>query len=198
MKIKTSLIASIGIIIFSSGCSTVGEKYPNPDSDIKRIIEKNHFSEGIGYSTKKIMPYQNKTSLMVESRSNEAKVIINAGKVLKILICPYKHKSTLIAGHDIYTYVEKPGFIVGASVPTRSTDGLLTSNGKLPFYVNHNELNINDQKQELSNKDVKSFINNLYKRNYGYKSKNYKKIDKLTEKKNQAIMDYIKAKKKDN
>jgi len=179
---------------FLNGCSTKHPEYPNPDADIKRQIEKNRFSGVDKFNTKQVLPYQQKVSLMVESRSNESKVVINAGKVLKVFIAPYKMRGTLIAGHDIYTYVQKPGFIVGNTIPPRSTDGLITSNGSLPFYVNKAKLNIDADRQEMSNIDVKHFDNNLYKRIYKMKKAvTLKKEVQKNEKRDLALKKYIES-----
>lgn len=190
-------IASVAIGIFLlSGCSAKNTVFPDPDADIKAAIEKNKFSSGTNsYDTKKIMPYQQKVSLMVGSRANDSKVVVNAGKVLKVFIASYKQKGTLIAGHDIYTYVEKPGFVVGENIPSRSTDSITTPLSKLPFDINRRELNINTSEEEMSNKDVKNYMNNLYKKRYGYQNKNMKKVTKIEKERDAALMNYIKEKK---
>lgn len=181
-----------------SGCSSKNTVFPDPDADIKAEIEKNKLS-GIGsnnFSVKKVMPYQQKVSLMVGSRSNDSKVIVNSGKVLKILINSYKRKdTTLISSHDIYTYVEKPGFIVGENVPQRATDSVTTPLSNLPFKINAHELNVDTKETELSNEQVKNFTNNLYQKKYGYGGKNTKKISKIEKQRDETLMNYIKQKK---
>lgn len=196
---RFSVLTALILAGFSiSGCSSKHPAYPNPDSDIKQQIEKNKFSASQKFEGQQVLPYQQRVSLMVESRSNESKVVVNAGKVLKIFIAPYKRRGTLIAGHDIYTYVEKPGFVVGNSVPPRSTDGLITPNGSLPFYVDRSKLNIDADRAEMTNREVKDFNNNLYKREYGFNKTVPKKIEEHIIKRDAALKKYLKSLKKDH
>jgi len=190
------IMSTVLSVVCFSGCSSKNTVFPDPDADIKKEIENNSITSGSSRITyKKVMPYQQKVSLLVESRSNEAKVVIDAGKVLKILVNSYKRNGTLIASHDIYTYVKKPGFIVGQNVPQRATDGLITPLGKLPFDINKDSLNINAQKEELKTEDVKNFINNYHKEKYGFASKDDEKIEQYKKKRDTAILNYLKMKK---
>lgn len=209
---------TIGSLILFVGCTTKVKEYPHPDADLKKKIEKNSINNYKGnVSSKKIIPYQQKVSLLVGSRSNDSKVIISAGKVLRIYIASYKLNTTLIASHDIYTYVEKPGFVVGENLPERSTNGITTPLSKLPYKINAGELNIITSEEEMSNEDVKNFNNNMYQKRYGYETRKlfsgYKKkvmkqnksitkkveiIKKIEDKRDASILDYIKNKKKEN
>lgn len=182
-------------IMLLQGCASKDTVFPDPDSDIKEYIEKNKQYSGNGYRTKKVMPYQTTTSITVGSRANDSKVVVNTGKVFKIYINSYKRGSTLIGGHDIYTYVEKPGFIVGQNVPERSIAGVTTPIGNLPFRINGSQLNINTHETEMSDKDVKNFNNNIYNNKYGHASKKTDLIKKVERTRDDAILNYINAKK---
>jgi len=192
--LKSTILSGSLVLLLLSGCSSGTTVRPEPDADIKREIEKNKFSSTKSFRSEKVMPYQQNVSLMVGSRSNDSKVVINTGKVLKIFISPYKMKGTLIAGHDIYTYVEKPGFIVGENIPSRSTDSVTTPISNLPFTINARELNIDTSETEISNQEVKNFNNNLYQKQYGYKSENMKKVTEIEKQRDSALMNYIKTK----
>jgi len=180
-----------------TGCSSKNTVYPHPDADIKEKIEKNNYYDNSNaVQVQKVMPYQNKVTLETGSRANDSKVIINAGKVLKVYIAAYKIGGTLIAGHDIYTYVEKPGFIVGQTTPARATDSVITPSSKLPFKINKRELNIEADERELSNSDVKNFENNLHKEVYGFTDKESKKMPQMEEERDKKLLDYVKELKK--
>lgn len=193
MKKYTISLVCLGLLV--SGCSSKLEKRPDPDADIKREIEKNKFGSYGSTQTKKVMPYQQDVSMMVGSRSNDSKVVVNAGKVLKVFIAPYKMNGTLIAGHDVYTYVEKPGFLVGESVPSRATDSVTTPLSKLPFRVNKRELNIKTNENEMSNRDVQNFNNNVQQKRYGYSGKNMERISEIETQRDAALLNYLKQKK---
>ena len=174
------------------GCASKDTVYPDPDADIKKYIDNNNFQSG-NYQTKKVMPYQVKTGISVGTRSNDSKVVVNTGKVFKIYINSYKRGSTLISAHDIYTYVEKPGFIVGQNVPEAATDSVTTPIGKLPFRINGGELDVNTHKTEISNSAVKNFNNNIYEHKYGYTGKNSKKITKIEKERDNTILKYLES-----
>lgn len=185
-------VSLVFLSLYTTGCSGKNTVFPNPDADIKEQIEKNKYFDGSsGMQVKKVMPYQNKILIEAGSRSNESKVVVNAGKVLKIYIAAYKMGGTMIAGHDVYTYVEKPGFIVGQTTPARATDGVITPSSKLPFKINKEELNINADEKELSNSDVKNFENNLHKKKYGFHDKLSKKTSAIVKERDRKLLDYI-------
>jgi len=143
-----------------------------------------------------IKPYQMKIKPIIGSRQNDARVIVDTGKVLKIWVAPYKQVRTLIAAHDVYTMVEKPSFIVGEMVPSgHKNDGLVTCQGDYPFVFKDRHLETVKPQDRFKNENIKSYVNNVYKvqqepsRYEEQRKKNSSKYDSV-------IKDYIKQREK--
>lgn len=124
-----------------------------------------------------VNPYQMKIKPIVGSRQDDAKVVVDMGKVLKVWISPYKSSGTMIASHDLYTWVEKPRFIPGESIDyIKKADGMMSSAKRLPFVFNEHEL---AKEGDLTSEDVKDYVNSVYKtQNNNQVEENNKKSSK--------------------
>ena len=143
-------------VVFVSGCApkanrVCGEEGCRPqEADIQ-----------ISNKQVKLKPYQFKLTPIVGTRHDESKVIVDMGKIQKIWIKQYKVGSTLIPSHDIFTWVVKPDYVVGESVPThKNNSGLLSPMNRLPFALNAKE--ISSKEKRLTNSTVKKYVNSLY------------------------------------
>ena len=111
--------------------------------------------------------YQSRFKPIIGSRNNTARTIIDFGVVATIWVAPYKDQyGTLIAGHDIYVWLERPDFIPGSSVPTvnGSNRGIPTQLGKLPFSISPEEI---DRADLSDDENIGKFINESYKNTDG-------------------------------
>lgn len=97
-------------------------------------------------SDKKKEAYQ----IDVGTRSNDARAVIKTGKILKIFIRSYvSSQNILIGAHDVYFYVENPGFKAGISEPINGyRSGVVKENDKLPIYLSPNEIDRSDLKND--------------------------------------------------
>jgi hypothetical protein len=109
-------------------------------------------------------PYQMNNKIIVGSRQDDARVVYSTGKILKTWIAPYHQGGTLIASHDIYVVVEKPGFLAGESVGRNSGDpsGAVTPTGDFPFVYRDNELDRTTRDERFTNENIKRYNNNIY------------------------------------
>jgi hypothetical protein len=111
------------------------------------------------------------------------------GKIQKIWIAPYKYKGTMFASRDIYTWVEKPDFIVGEPVPTNmNRTGMITPLDSLPFAFQSKELAT--KKTPLTSEDVKHFVNNVYQAQNNPEMLEYKN-EQADSKFDSVISDYL-------
>jgi len=140
-----------------------------------------------------LVPYQTKVTPVVSSYQNDSKVIVDEGVVLKVWIAPYKIKTTLIAGHDIYTWAKKPSFIVGEEMPKYNSkkNDLFAADNKTPFVFRGGYI---DNSKPISNKQVKKYVNNIYKFKAGETNAVTKKKQK-NNKFNIAIKQFLEEKK---
>lgn len=137
-------------------------------------------------------PYQSKIKPYIGTRQNDAKVVLDHGKVLKVWIAPYKQARTLIAAHDIYTIVEKPQFIMGEMVPSRQrTGGAITCNDDYPFVFKDRHLENVNPEDRFKDNNIKEYVNNVYKAQ-GKPGVYDKKRAEANKRYNDAIKDYIK------
>lgn len=136
-------------------------------------------------------PYYLRFKPIVGSRQNDSKVVVDMGKVLKIWVAPYKSKGTMISSHDIYTWVQKPGFIVGEDIPNKNAHtGLTNAAGTLPFIFSEGDI---DTSKGLTNNVLKKYVNNVYKaqNNPSYTKK---RIDTAKSRFDDTIKQYLKTK----
>lgn len=127
----------------------------------------------------------------VSTRNSDARIITDAGVMLKIWIAPYTTRAGfLVAGHDVYYQARKPEFITGRSVPRRTRGvGATTPTTKIPFSIAPTEID----RSNLDNDNViLKYMDNVQnlkkteviKRNAKAPSNKPKKIN--TKKQNQA------------
>ena len=181
---KFIYVTLISLLLFS-GCKV---KKPGNYSKLDNAL-------GILKSSKtdytKTKPYYLRFKPIVGSRQNDSKVVVDMGKVLKIWVAPYKVKGTMVASHDIYTWVQKPGFIVGESIPKKGRHtGLTNASGNLPFIFNEGDI---DTSNGMTNKALKKYVNNVYK---AQNDDTYvkKRINKTKSKFDATIKEYLNQK----
>jgi len=173
------------VSMFFAGCSVHSEPKPCGVYDDIKEIEANATTKECA----RTKPYQLKIKPIVGSRQDDSKVVVDMGKVQKIWIAPYKIKSTLIAAHDIYTWVQKPRFIPGESLPDpKAKTGLPGPYRKLPFVFRSEETD--DGSTELTDEKIKAYANNVYKAQND-NALIEKKEDEADAKFNAVIGDYI-------
>ena len=144
-------------ILFLSGCAEKNNRICGGGSSTcgANTYQKSPLSDS-GHKA-----YQFKIKPIVGSRQDDAKVVVNMGKVLKIWVAPYKVKGTMIASHDIYSWVVKPDFIVGESIPNpRNRDGVITPLNNVPFAFKPKE--IENAVLPLKDEQVKDYVNDVY------------------------------------
>lgn len=140
--------------------------------------------------------YQMKNKLLVGSRQDDARVVYDIGKILKVWISPYYQAGTLIAGHDNYVVVKKPSFIVGQSVQKEGTrpNGLVTPTGDFPFVLRGSELDRNRGGYRFSNKNIKRFNNDVYKVNASRGAVAEQRVQKANSKFDKEILNFVEDK----
>ncbi|CAA6816267.1 MAG: Unknown protein [uncultured Campylobacterales bacterium] len=148
------------LIVLLNGCGLrTGVKSCGILSDIDSVEQQRNFLVESGRSS--LTPYQMKIKPIVGSRQDDSKVVVDMGKVLKIWVAPYKSGATMISSHDLYTWVQKPGFIPGESIDTvKKADGMMAASKRLPFVFNENEV---AKEGDLNSKEVKDYVNSVYK-----------------------------------
>ena len=153
---------SFVVLLLVNGCAKPKPKcqtYDTLDDALgseKRVIKKDSLAS--------LNPYQLKIKPIVGSRQDDSKVVIDAGKVLKVWIAPYKSGMTVIAAHDLYSMVQKPQFIIGEMVPTNSKKGgIVTVSDDFPFAFRDEELDRVPKQRKFSNPSMKKYYNNVYK-----------------------------------
>jgi len=150
----TGLLFLLSSTFIISGCATKQENCFNKDVNGKCISRMKDRRE---IHTK---PYQLKITPIVGSRQEDAKVIMNMGKVLKIWIAPYKNKGTFVSGHDNFVIAKKADFIMGESVPQRNWKSIKTPINSIPFIFRDADL---DKSNTLESKEIVKYNNNVYK-----------------------------------
>ncbi|MCK9549285.1 hypothetical protein [Aquamicrobium sp.] len=60
--------------------------------------------------------FNQKHKIIVGTRQEDARVIYDTGRVLKVWIAPYYQGGTMISAHDNFVVVSSPRFVVGQSV----------------------------------------------------------------------------------
>lgn len=173
MKMKY-LAYALGAILFSGCASTSQGTDPFNRAEWKTK----------SYETK-IKPY-------IGTRQNDAKVVMDMGRVLKVWVAPYTQSRTLIAAHDIYAIVQKPKFILGEMVPSgKRTGGLTTCNKDFPFVFKDRHIESIKTGDRFKSGTIKKYVNNVYKaqNNPSHYDKKRKSANKRYDK---TIADYIK------
>lgn len=140
--------------------------------------------------------YQMKNKLLVGSRQDDARVVYDIGKILKVWISPYYQGGTLIAAHDNYVVVKKPSFIVGQSVQKEGTQpsGLVTPTGDFPFVLRGSELDRDRTGYRFSDKNIKRFNNDVYKIDASHGAVAQEKVKRANTKFDKEILDFLEDK----
>lgn len=192
---RSKIILGIGIVaILLSGCSS---KSPQPDvrndKFLKNIIakekEKEKLNEARLFATN---PYQLRIKPIVGTEQDDSKVVVDMGKILKIWVAPYVVHNTLIAAHDIYTWVQAPRFIAGESLPTpNQVTGLVTADHNYPIVFRPVELD--NKKATFKDEELKRYVNEVYKV-AKHPSIAKKRIKKTYDDADKVIKDFIEGK----
>lgn len=155
MRNKTLL--TLAVILGLGGCSN---KYVVIDSD------------------KKKEPYK----IEVSTRSNDARAVINTGKVLKIWIKSYvSDEGYLMGAQDVYVYVEKPGFNAGIqSNASGYRAGVVKENGKIPIHISPNEIDRSDLKND---EVITQYLKEISQKRQGEVMRDAKLIEKRNKQK---------------
>ncbi|RDU55060.1 hypothetical protein CQA49_00845 [Helicobacter sp. MIT 00-7814] len=131
--------------------------------------------------------YVSRYKPIIGSRNNDARTVIDFGVVAKLWVAPYKDQhGVLVAGHDIYVWLERPDFIPGSAVPSVPASGksIPTQTSSLPFSLSPNEIDRSDLSNDAN---IQQYVNDT-------RSVPTEKIMDRIEAKNKA--DEEKAKKK--
>lgn len=136
---KISILCILGLVLFAA-CSSKKEII---------ILDKENY-------TSKFTP-------IIGSRNNDVRTILDMGMAVKVWVAPYKDQfGTLVAGHDIYVWLERPDFIPGTAVPQIDGDnkGIPNQVGRIPFTLSPEEIDRSDLKND---KAIQDYVNETYK-----------------------------------
>lgn len=106
--------------------------------------------------------YVSKYKPIIGSRNNDVRTILDMGMAVKVWVAPYKDQyGVLVAGHDIYVWLERPDFIPGTSVPQIDGDnkGIPNQVGKIPFTLSPEEIDRSDLKNDAT---IQKYVNETY------------------------------------
>ena len=157
------VLPAIAITLFS-GCA----RQPIVSDPNKCTVKNQIFANGnnINVVIKKktaLKAYQLRVKPIVGSQIDDSRVVVDMGVVQKIWIAPYKDRNNLIAAHDIYSWMRRPDFIPGESLPKyyKKASGMVTIDKKYPYVFRPEELD--NVKNDFSNETIKKFVNHVYK-----------------------------------
>jgi len=193
MKNKSLMVLMSFVTLLLTACSTSSDPapgvYQNVDDALSRMGGNAVQTEDGDWIPKS---YNTKIKPIIGSRQNDARVVMNTGKVLKIWVSPYKQSSTLIASHDVYAIVEKPNFITGEMVPTgKKVSSVVSCQGDYPFVFKDRHLETVSAQSRFKNSNIKHYVDNTYKAENN--SKYYdKKRHENDSRYNDTIKNYIK------
>jgi hypothetical protein len=104
--------------------------------------------------------YQLKITPIIGTRQDDAKVVMDMGKVLKVWIAPYKDGKTLVSSHDNYVVAQAPDFVIGEKIPKKNWKGLIAPEKKIPFLFRDADL---DNAKEINEEEIVKYNNIVYK-----------------------------------
>lgn len=190
MKINKIIPLVLSSIFILTGCAQKNLDVRN-DKMIQNIIKhQKQQEEKDAAELFATNPYQLTIKPIVGSEQDDARVIVDMGKILKIWVAPYVIGSTLIAAHDIYTWVQPPHFIAGESLPNpNQTTGLVTPDHNYPIIFRPEE--VWNRPATFSNEELKKYVNNVYKVAKNPEIAN-KKIQMVNKQTNKQILNFIK------
>lgn len=142
---RLNILALIGTALLISGCSSKKENVVPNLQNRKDILTK---------------PYQLKITPIIGSRQDDAKVIMDMGKIMKIWIAPYKNQNTFVSSHDNYVVAKAPDFVVGENVPQQNWKAMKTPVKSMPFLFRDADL---DKSDKLEKEEIVQYNNNIYK-----------------------------------
>lgn len=106
-------------------------------------------------------PQRLKIRPIIGSRASDSKMSRDFGYIQKVWVAQYVNDSdNLIASHDVYVVVKEPHWVVGEKLPIAKKRGLTAL--KAPTFqsaISPSEI----EGEEVNDKTVKEFINNLGK-----------------------------------
>jgi len=186
----------LGTLLIFSGCST---KKPQPkqttylkniDYIVKKQQEKNLKEQ---LSTKS---YHFMVKPIIGSEQDDSKVVVDMGKILKVWVAPYVYNGTLIASHDIYTWVQAPHFIAGESIGNSQphSSSLITPNENYPLIYRPSE--VYSTQAKFTNNELKKYVNKKYEIEKHHE-KGLKQLQKQNNKYDTLIKQYLQTKQKD-
>ncbi|MBW6487561.1 hypothetical protein [Sulfurimonas sp.] len=153
----------ISVLLVFGGCSQKKDVIPDMISDIER--DKIH--------TK---PYQLKITPIIGTRQDDAKVVMDMGKIIKVWVAPYKDGKTLVSSHDNYVVAQAPDFIIGESVPNKNWKGLVAPENKIPFLFRDSEL---DNANKIEEEEIIKYNNIVYQQQNDT-NESVKRLEKTT------------------
>jgi len=142
---RRKIILTVSVIVaLLSGCSS---KEPEP----RKIKPRKDIH------TK---PYELKITPIIGTRQEDAKVIMDMGKIMKVWIAPYKNNGVFVSSHDNFVVAKKPDFVVGEEIPTKNWGSMHTPTNSIPFIFRDSDL---DNSTKLEKEEIVKFNNNVYK-----------------------------------
>ncbi len=122
-----------------------------------------HNAQNIEETTKRDMhtkAYELKITPVIGSRQDDAKVIRDMGKILKVWVAPYKNKGTFVSAHDNFVVAKEPDFIIGEAVPQSGWKSMKTPVNNIPFVFRDADM---DTKESIDEETIVKYNNNVYK-----------------------------------
>lgn len=145
---KSSIIlASISTILLLGGCSTKDKALSDSIEQMQR--DKIHTKA-----------YQLKITPIIGTRQDDAKIVMDMGKIIKVWIAPYKDGNTLVSSHDNYVVAQAPDFIIGEKLPKKNWRSLITPEQKFPFLFRDADL---DNAEKIEEEEIVKYNNIVYK-----------------------------------
>lgn len=111
---------------------------------------------------------------IIGTRQDDAKIVMDMGKIMKIWIAPYKNGGTLVSSHDNYVVAKEPDFVIGESVPKKNWRSMKTPTNPIPFLFRDEDL---DTATQINKEEIVKFNNVVYKQENNVKTA-VKRLDK--------------------
>lgn len=158
------IITTASIALLLSGCATRGPIVGNPENcSVKKQIFGDKAAVAQMQKKSALKAYQLRIKPIVGSAQADERIVVDMGVVQRIWIAPYKDKNNLVTAHTIYSWMRKPDFIPGESLPKyyKKHTGMVTVDNKYPYIFRGEELD--RVRGDFSNETIKKFVNNVYK-----------------------------------
>ena len=141
---RVNALILFGLVLLSTGCSS-NKPEPTPELISRKDVH-----------TK---PYELKITPIIGSRQDDAKVIMDMGKIMKIWIAPYKNEGVFVSSHDNYVVAKEADFVLGETVPQKNWKAMKTPTNNIPFQFRDADL---DQSSKLEEEEIVKYNNNVY------------------------------------